>query len=70
MKKNKTLSLIKTNPYLQNPAECDVWLTRSVISSSAIEGVESAASRALGVPLQGRKTKVDRVASTSSQSRR
>jgi hypothetical protein len=70
MKKNKTLSLIKTNPYLQNPAECDVWLTRSVISSSAIEGARSAASRALGLTMQVRKTKVDRVASTSSQSRR
>jgi len=37
MKKNKTPSLIKTNPYLQDPAECDAGLTRSVISSSAIE---------------------------------
>lgn len=70
MKKNKTLSLIKTNPYLQNLAECDVWLTRSVISSSAIEGAGAAASRALGLTMQVQKTKANRVASTSSQSQR
>ncbi len=70
MKKNKPPSLIKTNPYLQNPTDCDVWLTRSVISSSAIEGVGSAASRALGVPVRGRKTKAGYVASTSFRSHR
>lgn len=52
MKKRKTPSLIKTNPYLQDPAECDAWLARSVISSSAIEGVNAAACRALGVKVQ------------------
>jgi hypothetical protein len=70
MKKNKTPSLIKTNPYLQDPAECDAWLTRSVISSSAIEGVSAAACRALGVAGNAKKTKVNAVISTSSQSRR
>ena len=70
MKKNKTPSLIKTNPYLQDPAECDAWLTRSVISSSAIEGVRSAAYRALGVAGKPKKTTVGIVVSTSSQSRR
>lgn len=59
----KTQSLIKTNPYLRNSAECDVWLTRSVISSSAIEGAGAAARRALGVTKQARKTKVSCVAS-------
>lgn len=71
MKKNKTPSLIKTNPYLQDPAECDAWLTRSVISSSAIEGVSAAACRALGVARKAKKTMVGAVVvSTSSQSRR
>ena len=69
MKKNKTPSLIKTNPYLQDPAECDVWLTRAVISSSAIEGVGAAACRALGVAGQAKKTKVACIVSTSSRSR-
>jgi hypothetical protein len=70
MKKNKTPSLIKTNPYLQDPAECDAWLTLSVISSSAIEGISAAACRALGVAGPAKKTKVGYVASTSSRSRR
>jgi hypothetical protein len=70
MKKSKTASLIKTNPYLQDPAECDAWLTRSVISSSAIEGVRSAACRALGIAVQAKQAKVGCVASTSSRSRR
>ena len=65
----KTLSLIKTNPYLQDPAECDAWLTRSVISSSAIEGVRAAARRALGVTGQAKKAKVGYIVSTSSRSR-
>jgi hypothetical protein len=68
MKKSKTASLIKTNPYLQDPVECDAWLTRSVISSSAIEGVRSAVCRALGVAVQARQAKVGCVASTSSRS--
>jgi hypothetical protein len=58
MKKNKTPSLIKTNPYLQDPAVRDAWLTRSVISSSAIEGVRVAACRALGVAGQAKQAKV------------
>jgi len=71
IKKSKTASLIKTNTYLQDPAECDAWLTRSVISSSAIEGVRSAACRALGVADKAKKTMVGAVVvSTSSQSRR
>lgn len=70
MRKKKTPSLIKTNPYLRDPAECDAWLTRSVISSSAIEGVRSAAWRALGVAGQAKQAKVGRVASTSSRSQR
>ncbi len=70
MKKNETLSLIRTNPYLQNPAERNLWLNRSVISSSAIEGVKSAACRALGITVKSKKVKIGRVASTTSQSRR
>ncbi|TRZ50578.1 hypothetical protein D4S03_06530 [bacterium] len=67
MKKRKTPSLIKTNPYLQDPAECDAWLTRSVISSSAIEGVNAAARRALGVKVQVKRAKVEYIASASSR---
>jgi hypothetical protein len=67
--KKLSLPLIKTNPYLQNPAECDAWLTRAVISSSAIEGVGAAACRALGVAGQAKKIKVGRVASMSFRSR-
>jgi len=66
----RTQSLIKTNPYLRNPAECDAWLTRSVISSSAIEGAGAAARRALGVTKHPVKTKVSGVASGSSRSHR
>ncbi|HOD97132.1 MAG TPA: hypothetical protein PLU95_02320 [Syntrophales bacterium] len=47
--KRKDLPLIKTNPYLQDPSECDAWLNRAVISSSAVEGARAAACRALGV---------------------
>ena len=64
----KTQSLIKTNPYLRNSAECDVWLTRSVISSSAIEGAGAAARRALGVLKHNGKAKVSDVVSGSSRS--
>lgn len=70
VKKSKAPSLIKTNPYLQNPAERNLWLNRSVISSSAIEGAGSAASRALGVTVKSKKVKIGHVASTTSQSRR
>lgn len=61
MKKNKPPCLIKTNPYLQNPEECDAWLTRSVISSSAIEGVGAAAGRELGVAGKAKETMVGTV---------
>ena len=70
MKKSKKASLIKTNPYLQDPADRDAWLTRSVISSSAIEGARSAACRALGVEEKAKQVKVGYVASRSSRSRR
>lgn len=32
-------SLLETNPYLKNPAERDKALARSVVTSSAIEGI-------------------------------
>jgi hypothetical protein len=62
--------LIETNPYLQDPAECDVWLTRSVVSSSAIEGVHMAARRALGVAGNLKATESRAVSSESDQSDR
>ena len=70
MEKNKTASLIKTNPYLQDPEERDAWLTRSVISSSAIEGVGVAACRALGIKEKVKKAQIDHAASRSSRSHR
>jgi hypothetical protein len=59
-----------TNPYLRDPIECDAWLTRAVISSSAIEGANAAACRALGVKGQIKRATVENEASTSSRSRR
>ncbi len=47
--RKKSPPLTKTNPYLRNPVERDIWLNRSVMSSSAIEGVHNAARRALGI---------------------
>jgi len=68
--RKKDLPLIKTNSYLKAPAECDAWLTRAVISSSAIEGVRCAACRALGVKEGVVKVKADSVLfSKSSRSR-
>jgi hypothetical protein len=36
---NKSLPLSKTNPYLKNPAKRREGIIRTVISSSAIEGI-------------------------------
>jgi len=68
--KRKSPPLIETNPYLQDPAECDVWLTRSVVSSSAIEGVHMAARRALGIAGNLKGTESNSVSSESAQSDR
>jgi hypothetical protein len=64
--KIKSLALIKTNRYLKKPEECDAWLNRSVISSSAIEGVHIAARRALGIDRKTRITLHKQPASKSS----
>jgi len=66
--RKQSLPLIKTNLYLQDSLECDVWLNRSVVSSSAIEGVRTAALRALGVKEKSKKTRVSHSASRSSRS--
>ncbi len=68
--RKKDLPLIKTNPYLQEPSECDAWLNRAVVSSSAIEGFRGAACRALGVEEKVIKVKIGRVLPKSSLSRR
>jgi hypothetical protein len=65
--RKKSLTLIKTNPYLQDPEECESRLTRSVISSSAIEGVHVAALRALGIKGKFKTVKVARSLSKSSR---
>ena len=46
--RKESLPLIQTNPYLQDSRERESRLTRSVLSSTAIEGVHIAACRALG----------------------
>lgn len=68
--RKKSLPLIKTNPYLQDPAECDAWLTRSVLSSTAIEGVHAAAARALGVAVKAKKVKEKHQPASSARSHR
>ncbi len=55
--RKSSLTLIKTNPYLKNDRELESRLIRSVISSSAIEGVHAAAYRAFGVKRNFKKTK-------------
>ncbi len=68
--RKKTLPLIKTNPYLKDPAECDAWLTRAVLSSTAIEGVHAAAARALGVTAKAKKIKGKHQPAPSARSQR
>lgn len=36
---NKKRPLIETNPYLRDPAQRDRLITRSVLTSSAVEGI-------------------------------
>lgn len=43
----KKKSLLETNPYLKDAQKREAMITRAVLSSSAIEGVRAAASRAL-----------------------
>ena len=68
--RKKSLPLIKTNPYLHHPAECDARLTRSVLSSTAIEGVHAAAARALGVAAKAKKFKGKHYHALSARSHR
>ena len=68
--KKEPFTLIQTNPYLRDPKERESRLTRSVITSSAIEGVHIAACRALGVKGKVKKAKVVRAISKSSRPHR
>jgi len=65
--RKEPLTLIQTNPYLRNSKERESRLTRSVLSSSAIEGVHVAACRALGIKGNVRKVKIARTISKSSR---
>ena len=65
--RKESLPLIQTNPYLQDSKERESRLTRSVLSSSAIEGVHIAACRALGIKGKTKKAKVVRSISKSSR---
>ena len=46
----KKKSLLTTNVYLKNRVKRERMLRRTVITSSAVEGVDEAATRALQVP--------------------
>jgi hypothetical protein len=47
--------LIKTNPYLKNPAERNAALTASVATSSAIEGVKMAKTQSKKPSIKNKK---------------
>lgn len=49
--------LIETNPYLKDPKKREAMIKRSVLSSTAIEGVHAAALKALGFDKKHKKTK-------------
>lgn len=65
--RKEPLTLIQTNPYLQDSKERESRLNRAVLSSSAIEGVHIAACRALGIKGKVKKAKVVRTISKSSR---
>ena len=46
----KKTSLLATNSYLKDPRDRDRLLRRTVISSSAVEGAQKAAAKALDIP--------------------
>lgn len=65
MRKNSR-TLIKTNPYLKDAKERELYLIRSVVSSSAIEGTRTAACRAMEVKGNLKKAKVSGIALKTS----
>ena len=48
----KKKSLLETNPYLKDPAECEAAILRNVATSSAIEGVTLSAFGGV-IPFRG-----------------
>ena len=42
-------SLLYSNPYLRDPQKRDLLLKKSIVSSSAIEGIHAAVAKALGL---------------------
>lgn len=63
----KKKSLLETNPYLKDPQNREAMITRAVLSSSAIEGVRAAASRALSSRLSAGQGGRSHKASKSSK---
>jgi len=59
-------NLLDTNPYLRDPIECDAWLIRSAVSSSAIEGVAASAFNVI-YPATKKKIKVSKVSRRSAR---
>ncbi|HRE30422.1 MAG TPA: hypothetical protein PLD88_00475 [Candidatus Berkiella sp.] len=49
----KKLSLVATNPYLQNPKKREKMIKNSVITSTKIEGVDFAKRRSQKPPING-----------------
>jgi hypothetical protein len=62
-------SLNETNPYLKDPAKRQAMIARAVLSSSAIEGVRKAATKAIATGKGGQPT-VTRKSAKSSKSPR
>jgi len=61
---NQSLPLSKTNPFLKNRAKRQEGLIRSVISSSAIEGIHGVVISEAG--FSGKKSSTSRRKSSSS----
>lgn len=64
----KKSSLLLSNPYLKDPAVRDALLRQTVISSSAIEGVNrTVASQALDAPIKAASLTASSQAAKSAQ---
>lgn len=62
----KNKSLLQTNAYLRDPAERKRLLTISVLSSTTVEGVTTAAREALGIEKPRRKRSLTVSAASAS----
>lgn len=63
----KKQSLLKTNPYLADPQKREYLLKKSVLSSTAVEGVHAAAERALGLKKNSNPNEVEVIRALKKQ---